>query len=401
MTRKPYRLKLCSYNSNGSGFDRRLYIKDLYSRCDILLLQEHWLYSEHLNSYTNDLENANICGTSPMKQNELLKGRPFGGTAFIWRSDSKYKVTPIDTMNDRISFVKIQIDKYKLLLFNVYMPCDNYGLVNKEIYDNILVTIASLCDTEEHNAVIIGGDFNTDLVRLDSSNTRSLYEFFQQESLHCLSQNSSVDYTFESRVSHERSLIDHFLVSENLNSNVKHYSVRHDALNGSDHSPVVLDIDIDTSVKQCNEMLYNKSNDSERLLWDKATPNDIENYEKTLEEILLHGEIYPTLQCNDLLCTNEDHKSYIHKFYNYLTDASVLAGWLTIPSSITKKPYKKSIQGWNAYVRNKQHDAIFWHNIWKSAGSPQHGVLADLRHSTRSQYHQAEKSRNHIHDPIR
>ena len=38
-------LNLCSYNSNGSSTDRLLYIQDIFNDCDILLIQEHWLFT--------------------------------------------------------------------------------------------------------------------------------------------------------------------------------------------------------------------------------------------------------------------------------------------------------------------------------------------------------------------
>ena len=179
------------------------------------------MYTEHLNIYTNDLENSNICGTSAMNQKELLKGRPFGGTAIILKLNLRYKVTPIDTIHDRVSVVQIQINKVKLLLCNVYMPCDSHDAVNKDIFNTSHVTISSLYDVEEYHALIIGGDFNTDFTRYDSTNTNSLTEFLNRDYLHCLTQHADIDYTFESKASHERSLIDHFLISENFKECVK------------------------------------------------------------------------------------------------------------------------------------------------------------------------------------
>ena len=210
MVQESYRLKVCSYNSNGSGINRRLYIKHLFHTCDTILLVEHWLYTEHLNIYTNDLEISNICGVSAMNQKELLKGCPFGGTAIIWKSNLRYKLTPRNTISDRVSAVQIQISKVKLLLCNVYMPCNSHDAVNKDIFDTILVTTSGLYDVEEYYAVIIGGDFNTDFTRYDSTNTNSLTEFLNRYYLHCLTQHADIDYTFDSKSSQERFLIDHF-----------------------------------------------------------------------------------------------------------------------------------------------------------------------------------------------
>ena len=401
MAQQINRLRLCSYNSNGSGFDRQLYIKDLFRKCDIILLQEHWLYTEHINILTSDLQNANICGTSAMNQNELRRGRPFGGTAILWRSDSRYKVTPMETMNDRISCVRLEIDKVKLLVFNVYMPCDGFGPTSKDKYDDILLTISSICDTVENHALIIGGDFNADLSRLGSLNTKALFEFLQRENLHCLTQQGNIDYSFKSRMSHERSLIDHFFISEIISNHALHCYVQHDALNFSDHSPVFLDIDIGTTVSMCNVTNFDVSTEYEKLLWDKATQDDIDNYKKTLDEILsCKDNSSDFLFCRDIMCTNCQHKTHIEGLYNYLIDASVFAGRLTIPTSTGKSPRKNAIHGWNAYIRDKRDKAIFWHDMWKNAGSPKCGVVADIRRSTRAQYHRAVKQVKKNQDTI-
>ena len=132
-----------------------------------ILLQEHWLYTEHINIFTSDLQNPNIYGMSAMNQNELQRGRPFDGTAILCRSDSRCNITPMETKNDRTSCVRLEIDKVKLLVFNVYMPCGGYGPTSKDKYDDILFTISSVCDTEENHALIIGGDFIADIFVLD------------------------------------------------------------------------------------------------------------------------------------------------------------------------------------------------------------------------------------------
>ena len=96
-------------------------------------------------------------------------------------------------------------------------------------------------------------------------NTKALFEFLQQESLHCLTQQGNIEYSFESRMFHERSLIYHFLVSEIINDHAKHCYVKHDALNVSHHSPVFLDIDIGATILKCNEMNFDVSTEYEKL----------------------------------------------------------------------------------------------------------------------------------------
>ena len=161
-----------------------------------------------------------------------------------------------------------------------------------------------------------------------------------------------------------------------------------------------LEIDVDTSTILCDE-IDNKGIDLQKLLWDKATTSDLNNYQNTLDEILSHGDIsFSILQCKDLTCGDVHHKTYIEGLYNYLTDACIFAARLTIPSKVGKKTNNSAVLGWNAYVKDKQDKAIFWHNMWKSAGSPQHGVLADLRRSTCTLYHRAVKQVKQNQDTV-
>ena len=65
---------------------------------------------------------------------------------------------------------------------------------------------------------------------------------------------------------------------------------------------------------------------------------------------------------------------------------------LMIPCSSRKNTRNnKNLLGWNAYVKDKRDKAIFWHKMWKDAGSPKDGAIADLRRSTRAEYHKAIK----------
>ena len=62
----------------------------------------------------------------------------------------------------------------------------------------------------------------------------------------------------------------------------------------------------------------------------------------------------------------------------------------TIPSKIYTNR-KKGIHGWNDFVKPYKDESLWWHDVWKSVGSPTTGPLADKRRLTRSRYHWAVK----------
>ena len=44
------------------------------------------------------------------------------------------------------------------------------------------------------------------------------------------------------------------------------------------------------------------------------------------------------------------------------------------------------IPGWNERVRSLRDNAIFWNNLWKDAGCPALGSVADIRKKTKSKF---------------
>ena len=87
---------------------------------------------------------------------------------------------------------------HKLLLFNVYMPNDNVSDTN-ESFEEIL-SIASCCNAIDNDGAIIGGDFNADLSRTNSTNSRLLVEFLDMNDSCIPAPYPSGEYTFESKI---------------------------------------------------------------------------------------------------------------------------------------------------------------------------------------------------------
>jgi hypothetical protein len=95
-------LRVCTYNSKGHGTDRVEYMKYLMQKCDILLIQEHWMFESDINSLESAVGNVNVFGVSAMDSNVLLEGRPHGGCALMHNKSLNCLVSPIDTGNPRV-----------------------------------------------------------------------------------------------------------------------------------------------------------------------------------------------------------------------------------------------------------------------------------------------------------
>ncbi len=61
-------------------------------------------------------------GVRAMHEKILLKGRPRGGAAIIWKGSLKARVTPIDIESQRVCVVSIEYDYISIRLIYVYMP---------------------------------------------------------------------------------------------------------------------------------------------------------------------------------------------------------------------------------------------------------------------------------------
>ena len=55
---------------------------------------------------------------------------------------------------------------------------------------------------------------------------------------------SDIDFTYENKVNGERSVLDHFIVPENVFPLITKHSVLHDVDNFPVHSPIALSVDI-------------------------------------------------------------------------------------------------------------------------------------------------------------
>ena len=210
-----------TYNSRGYAPDRVNYVKHLLSLCHVLFIQEHWLFEADLARLCNNLTNVSYVGVSGMNQNELILGRPYGGTAILYRNGMNCRVKSIECNNSRICACIITWPNGITLLFvNVYLPYekphDRLSLI--EFRDVIEDVIRIIDANDDIDHIVFGGDLNSDLTRTMSRHIDPLRDLCQRTSLSfCVEhQVNSVDFTYRSDATGAISTLDHFLVTENL-----------------------------------------------------------------------------------------------------------------------------------------------------------------------------------------
>ena len=254
---------LGSYNSRGLGPGRMDYITELSTKCDFLLIQEHWLLCENLGTF-HSIPNISCHGVSAMDSSQVLAGRPHGGCSILWKNSLSCKVTPVESGNLRSCSVLVELPTLKFLIVNFYLPVDTrHDRENDREFNQILSDASAIAEKLGVDHVIYGGDFNTDFSRSTSLHTISLNRFISREVIH--EPPGNIDYTYENVVSGDRSCIDHFFTTENLTSFVELYECAHDADNFSDHSPIFLRLGVPV-----DHVTSGRGDRLQRLCWDRA-----------------------------------------------------------------------------------------------------------------------------------
>ena len=138
----------------------------------------------------------------------------------------------------RVCCICLNTDLGYVYLFNVYMPCDTRNNEHLFEYHMILRDISKCCIDNSISNCIIGVDVNTDIARICSGNTISLQKLVAGENLSLAlnTVNNSVEHTYMG-VNNSTSLIDHFIVSDIIHTNVLDYYTKDSVDNLPDYIP--------------------------------------------------------------------------------------------------------------------------------------------------------------------
>ena len=326
-----------------------------------------------------------------MKEYELTQGRPRGGTAILYHSNINAKIERVETDSDRLTAIVATIDAVSILLISVYMPWDEQREGdNLEEFIGVLNVIKNICLACDTNYIIIGGDLNCDLNRNDPQ-TQALKSFIEDEHLYLAINHpmANVSHTHESL-----STIDHFIVTPNLADYITNYESLHTVQNPSDHSPLLLQMNLDIKYLTTKFRINSPS-----ISWSKSTKDQLYRYQMEIDKQIDLIELdFEPFGCMDVKC--KLHTDQINKWYSEIVRILLNASQNTLQMT-GKKQKPKTVPGWNEYVKPKLETSLLWHNYWKECGRPRNGEVADMMRRTRAQYHHAVKYVHRECDNIR
>jgi len=369
-------LYIVSYNMHGfnQGFE---VVRDLVNSSDppdVILLQEHWLTPANLSLFGEKINTHYAFGKSAMSDcitQGPLVGRPYGGTSILIKNELRV-VTKCIFCTDRYVVVRVG----NLLICNVYLPC--VGTADRlDIVEDILQDLWAWRLKYQDCTIIIGGDFNTDLEkRTDVSSY--INNFLTNHSLFiCDKFSSQRQHTYVNESLGHCSVIDYFLCD--ADDVILDCCVLDPDLNLSDHLPVVLRCKcICQPIMPSTDVLQRSK--VKQLRWDHA---DLLLYYNTTMHLLypLYNELLEFE--NDLSSvSNVDCVNFIDSFYGKLVSCLNHSAELHVP--VHYKNYYKF--WWSQELSCLKDSAIESNKIWKDAGRPRTGPIADKRNSDKRKY---------------
>lgn len=137
-------------------------VEDIRHPCsyaDVIALQETWLLPDDLPYLAVIHKDFEGTGTSAVDTSAgILRGRPYGGVALLWRKTVFSCVSVIPCVNSRIAAIRITINDRSVLVINVYMPTDCKENIPE--FTDCLSTVSAIIDESGVESVFILGDFN-------------------------------------------------------------------------------------------------------------------------------------------------------------------------------------------------------------------------------------------------
>ena len=388
-------MSLTSYNCKSLGEDKYKIVSNLIDNSTFVLLQEHWQYEKKFIEKVKGFKpNIECVVSSPMNENITQLGRNKGGVAIIWKSNIECNIKIIKCISKRLCAIKVIVDEFKFILFNVYMPTDpgngNYDIAE---YKEVLQEISVILLNSDTQVCILGGDWNSDISR-NNVQTNTFLSFIEEESFSlCLNfEDTRVPYTFHN--ANSNSTIDHFLVTKNLTQYITRYELLFIVDNFSDHVPLKLELNVNINYFKEIPKSFVKS-----TAWQKCSMGQKQEFVNTVDRLLLQINIQQgAITCNTVNCNM--HNDCIRKLYSDIIHFCS-EGDKVLPKTSTNTRKNDIVAGWNEYVKEHKAEAFKHHQIWLDKGRPPQGEYAFNRRSARAKYHYAIRFVNNEKSRIR
>lgn len=358
-------------------------IRRLSLTADIIALQETWMLPHEIPELGKISNDFGFSGKSAVDiTSGILRGRPYGGVALLWRNSKCCDVSVIPCESDRVCAIKMCVSERLILVFSVYMPTDSSD--NLLEFVQCLSEITSIIESNNIENVFIMGDFNAHPGELFGN---ELHNFCNEQNWTCvdlemLGLNSNT-HTFVSEAHGSCRWLDHCIVTDAALSTVSSVRVCYDIF-WSDHYPV----EVQCNLKYVCRIIKPPLIKTNKVVWGQRDLSQIEKYTKycnnRLREIGFPSEFH---QCGDGMCSNsgKDHLSAIDTLYGDIVTALQEAAVDSYEGSV-RRHRARQIVGWNKYVSDSHREARQKFLTWVSFGRPRSGNIYKEMYETRKTF---------------
>ena len=385
--KKPNVITVSTHNVNGYRRSKDF----LRSRCDqnpdaIRAIQEHWLAPPYKKQFgVNQLRclhpDFDGFGTSAMKKSvecEIIKGRPFGGTGFLYGKKYAKCLKPLMSYcHERVTVMRLSTSECDIILINVYFPYFNTrDLVNyTSMYRDTVGFIDNvMCENNDCKFIVLA-DFNCNIFDTSHVYTKLIRQLMVK---HNLISGFETDPNFDYVNSFSRcdvktksfTLIDGFLISNSLRDSVGNIRISKYGDNLSDHCPVELDLFVNIA-----ESIVKKPKLKQYVNWEKSSEENLLLFRREMAESLSRISV-PSSEVlhGDKCCLDDSHKLSIENYHNAIMSAIVNAEAF-MPK--TDPNFQRSF--WSTELDDLKQKSIDCNDYWKSRNCPRTGPIFDCR----------------------
>lgn len=358
-------------------------VRSLCRQADVIALQETWLLPHDLSMLTTIADEFGGTGTSAVDTSAgLLRGRPYGGVALLWRKSVFRSVSVVDCDDVRLTAIKVTLCDRSLIIFSAYLPTDCYE--NLPDFTHCLSKISSIIeDARDTEAIYILGDFNAHPKELFCN---ELLDFCTEQNWTCADMNmlgaESGTYTFVSEAHGCARWLDHCVVTGAALPSVGRVWVEH-GVQWSDHFPLFVECNLG---KLNTKLDLNLTSFVNKIVWGERNTSQIDYYHQLCNSRLKQIDFPAQLShCCDGLCSDLEHRTILDNMYfkivNILTEAAA--------SSYERGRARRRggyVAGWNKHVAGFHREARLKFLVWTEAGKPISGRVYDEMFESRKSF---------------
>jgi len=160
-----FMLKFATWNCRGLRSEiPHLKSKILQNDLDIIFVQETWLQPFENNIVSDLLSDYDGHSISAMESGKPVCGRPYGGTAILWKKTLGPYISIANNDDPRLPCMVPSCCDEKIVLLNCYLPTADAPLKQSEYFTKIVL----LFELSEASKIICAGNFNCDPIKHSS-----------------------------------------------------------------------------------------------------------------------------------------------------------------------------------------------------------------------------------------